>query len=125
MTNPSFTYKTGAQCHARINQLEALLSLSLSAEEPLIDKAWLRITELEKMLEDKPTSAPPARSTPSKATTQLAAKADPSATPLYGIERAAAALREGRTNCQACSNRRRNACERMGKSGAGSSPTQR
>jgi len=89
MTNPSFTYKTGAQCHARINQLEALLSLPLSAEEPLIDKAWLRITELEKMLEDK--GAPSTKCAPSKADTQPGAKADPSAAPLYGVERATAA----------------------------------
>jgi hypothetical protein len=88
MTNPSFTYKTGTQCHARINQLEALLSLPLSAEESLIDNAWLRITELEKMLGDKPTSVQPAKSSPPKAD---ATTVDPPAAPLYGIARATAA----------------------------------
>jgi hypothetical protein len=49
---------------ARVNQLEAMLSLPLSAEQPNINLAWNRIDELEAKLADLPeaqrTSTPPA-----------------------------------------------------------------
>jgi hypothetical protein len=86
-------FKTAAQAHARINQLEASLSLPLSAENPVIDAAWDRIEQLEAQLAAKSTAAPPA-----KTTTQAAPHVDaPAKKELHGVERAAAALREGRT----------------------------
>jgi uncharacterized coiled-coil protein SlyX len=88
-------FKTAAQAHARINQLEASLSLPLSALNPMINEAWDRIEQLEAQLAAKSTAAPP-----TKTTTQTLSHVDPSAPAkkeLHGVERAAAALREGRT----------------------------
>lgn len=99
MTDPTIDYKTVAQTHARINQLEALLGLTLSAEEPVIDKAWLRIEELEKMLEEKPGATTPPAPKPSQSkAVPSAGEADPiKPAELHGVMRAAAAQREGRT----------------------------
>lgn len=88
-------FKTAAQAHARINQLEASLGLPLSAQNPMINEAWDRIEQLETQLAAKPTTPPQA-----KPSAPAASHVDPSAPAkkeLHGVERAAAALREGRT----------------------------
>jgi hypothetical protein len=103
MTNSTLHYKSAAQCQARINQLEARLSLPLSAEVSCIDEAWLKIDQLEKMLADKSgskgeptatTQAPPKAASPVRS---VAVDPEKPETELKGFARAAAAQREGRT----------------------------
>jgi Holliday junction resolvasome RuvABC endonuclease subunit len=105
MTKPTtIEFATMATAHARINQLESLLGLPLSAAQPdqfFIDKAWDEIERLEGQLAAKPAqaAATPTTGKPVAAPVAAAEKVDPatSAIELRGVARAAAAQREGRT----------------------------
>jgi hypothetical protein len=102
MTKNYLEYKTPAQAHARVNQLQAQLGLALTAEpEAFINKAWDEIERLEALVDAKPAAA---QTTPVVTATKPAPKVeftDPLAhvtkDELRGIARAAAAQREGRT----------------------------
>ncbi|MEY2499822.1 MAG: hypothetical protein QOI07_156 [Verrucomicrobiota bacterium] len=105
MTKPTtLQFATMATAHARINQLESLLGLPLSAEQPVIGKAWDEIDRLEALLAAKPTQ-PATPTTPAAPTKPTPAANDEVTDPptnapqheLRGIARAAAAQREGRT----------------------------
>jgi hypothetical protein len=102
MTKPTtIQFATAATAHARINQLEALLSLPLSAEQINIGLAWDRIDELEarQNSENKATTptAKPAATRPAPKTEFTDPLAHVTKDELRGIARAAAAQREGRT----------------------------
>lgn len=98
-------FATAPQAWARVNQLESQLGLPLSAEETFIEKAWDRIEELEAQVAGKSTTAAPPKAAAAPSSKPLVdplKHADPQVVAqlsrkMSGIERAAAAQREGRT----------------------------
>lgn len=93
MTKNYLEYKTTRQAHARVNQLQGLLSLPLTAAATTIDGDWDEIARLEDLLAAKPTT-PAAAPKEAKVDPPIAKVAAPQ---LTGLARAAAATREHRT----------------------------
>jgi hypothetical protein len=98
MRNTTIQFATAATASARIAQLQAQLGLSLTATPPTIDQSWDLIEQLEAKLAETSSPASTAvaqhAATPTAKVDPLAAKPDSS---LFGVARAAAAQREGRT----------------------------
>jgi hypothetical protein len=98
MRTTTIQFATAATASARITQLQAQLGLPLTAAPQTIEQSWDLIEELETQLAAKGdlVVATPAKATPAKVAPAIA-KVTAAKPELFGIQRAAAALREGRT----------------------------